>query len=67
MAPYLRGHFFLERLVGKDLLQKHLGTARRKEKDTNYPKNGSIEVCIMVNVVLPLLPLDIGIDQKESA
>ena len=66
MAPYLRGHFFLERSVGKDLLQKHSRTTGRKEQNTNYPKNGTIEVCIMVDVVLALLPLDIGINQKEA-
>jgi hypothetical protein len=54
-------------LVGKDLLQKHLGAARRKKQDTNYPENGSIEVCIVVDVVLSLLPLYIGINQKKAA
>jgi hypothetical protein len=53
-------------LVGKDLLQKHLGAARRKKQDTNYPENGTIEVSIVVDVVLSLLPLDIRINQKEA-
>lgn len=60
------GPFFLERSVGKDLLQKHPSTARREEEYTNYPENGSIEMCIVVDVVLSLLSLDIGINQKKA-
>lgn len=66
MGPVRTGPIFLERLVGKDLLQKHLGTAGRKKQDTNYPENGSIEVCVVIDVVLSLLPFDIGINQKEA-
>ena len=66
MAPYLRGHFFLERSVGKDLLQKHPSTRWREQEDTDDPKNSPIQVGIVVDVVLSLLPLDIGINQKKA-
>lgn len=66
MSPALRGPFVLERSIGKNLLQKHSSASRRKQEDTDYPKNGSIEVCIVIDVVLALLPLDIGIDQKKT-
>ncbi len=66
MAPYLRGHFFLERSVRKDLLQKHPSTSRREQEDTDNPKNSPKQVRIVVDVVLSLLPLDIGINQKKA-
>ena len=66
MAPYPTGPFFLERSVGKDLLQKHPSTRWREQEDTNYPKYSSIQVRIVVDVVLSLLPLDIGINQKKA-
>ena len=66
MAPYLRGHFFLERSVRKDLLQKHPSTRRREQEDTDNPKNSPKQVRIVVDVVLSLLPLDIGINQKKA-
>ena len=66
MAPYLRGHFFLERSVRQDLLQKHPSTRWREQEDTDDPKNSPIQVGIVIDVVLSLLPLDIGINQKKA-